>query len=169
MHARHRTTSLLFMFITLSVSLATAEEPLYYISPGLRIGWSRQQGMTVGFKVSLGLLLSHDHFGQYINMTFGARTKAAPKHRKDLDTINYLQLQTGFGTGSVPLCTGGGIGMAWTHTAQGIRRYTLLSIDAGFIGFLSWQMCHRPGEATIYDVGLLGVAPIPLNLDLNLQ
>ncbi|MCK5147648.1 hypothetical protein KAR48_12895 [bacterium] len=152
---------LFFMFITPKLH----SQSFPYLSPGIRIGWAGQEGITFTVKFSIGLNSDEDLRNlEYYNFTLGAKTTLSKNQNKHRTMpFPFFQLQYGRepfkGSG---VFAGGGMGFALINSEGNKIIRPFITIDAGLLLFPSVDILFKSLKDPFLDLGLLLVAPIPM-------
>jgi len=137
---------------------------LFYLTPGIRIGWDFEKKLTIGTKISVGYIFE----GGFVNITYGCKypfLQDARSWEPNFEKYNYLDIQAAgaikFDKKSVPLYTGGGAGLIFYKENEVNKTAPRLTIFSGFIAFTTFDIIFLLDHVR-YDTGFQLVFPIPL-------
>lgn len=155
---------ILFLIILISISQSNnlLSSPIFYISPGVRIGWSFGYGVTLAYKISLGVNLDTqlNQNGNYWNITFGYKKRIFKQGSKFLYNHHFFRLEGGFKPNNQnSLFAGAGIGICIFN--ENIKPMLMTTLDYGALVFASLDMYHSFDTIVQPDLGMLTVLPIP--------
>ncbi|KAA3617859.1 MAG: hypothetical protein D8M58_00065 [Calditrichaeota bacterium] len=158
--------AILFSFIPLEVISASKRE--YYISPGIRIGYSFGQDMTFNLKLSLGQYgrNTYDHL-EFYNVTYGYKFIFFDDKKKHNENFHYFEAQYGSfpedEDSVINLFNGGSIGILF-NKMNGVNNIGFRStIYSGMWLFPSLELNLYSLEKIHFDLGVKGVLPIPFD------
>ncbi len=147
--------------------MARAGNPLPYISPGVRLGYSFGQSVTLSLKLSLGQMReTHRHHLEFYNFTYGYKFVFFNTPENTKENFHYFDIQYGLfpQNGDVVLnfFNGGGLGVL-IYKDQGKKKLGFRSsLFTGFWVFPNLELNVYSPRKIHFDVGVKGVLPIPL-------
>ena len=150
-----------FIFLILSLKIGFAGDNLYYLSPGIRLGWVFGSGPTLGGKLSVGVNTDP----QYYNLTFGFRVALRKRSKHPPNNYSFVQVQTGYFKmveTEDPFLGGLGAGFKFFKDKNKMRMNPMVSLSYGFLFFGELDLAYSPEYKTTFDLGVLGILPIPL-------
>jgi hypothetical protein len=151
--------TIIFLLLFYHVCLSQDYSSTFYISPGIRISWDLKSNIFLDFKVSLGRMVSEEH---YYNITFGKKIILNKKASAIFNNHNYIDFQVGSFGNYYPISTGTGLGVA-IFTKSNVRKlYPRFTLFAGVGLFCTLDYVFK---RNLIDLGLQGVLPIPFNED----
>ena len=153
-----------FIIFIMSVQLASAGWTPY-VSPGLRMGYVFGHGLSFSTKISLGLAFGEkDDFNNYVNITFGVKEIRSGKQAITWPKLyKYTEVQFGTLQKELKGYVGGSLGYYNPTNDQPVAG-TRWSACYGVFGFGSLEVESFGKDVTLYDLGAVGVLPIPLIL-----
>ena len=156
---------LLFFIVFTPILCSAGENGLFYLTPGIRIGWDFEKKLTISTKISVGYIFH----GGFVNITYGYKypfLQDARPWEPNFEKYNYVDIQAAgaiqFEKKSTPLYTGVGAGLIFYKENEVNKTAPRLTIFSGFIAFPTLDVIFLPGHMR-YDIGLQIVAPLPLS------
>lgn len=154
----------IILFILMTVSIIFAR-PIYYISPGFRIGWDLRDHLVLSPKISFGMV---DEY--FKNITFGWKVPITFGKKKEYSS-NYIEFQFGgfkepLTINDFPIMLGGGMGLVFRRTPEKTYIGPKFSAFAGFLLFVIVDFDYTDKYEWNRDFGVQGVLPIINNFEL---
>lgn len=154
---------LFILFILFIPDIVPASGTIPYISPGIRLGWNRGDGLFWGFKISMGI----NRDGNIYNITCGSKLFFNHKKNQQHNPFGFIELQAGqisdnFGDRHVPLFSGGGIGTGFVRHDDSITFAPRVTAFTGFGLFMVVDVNFIKQYGIKTNIGSEMVLPIPL-------
>ncbi len=161
----HRTcifAAAVFVWMFAIATPLLADDAITYISPGVRFGYNFGEGPTIGVKISLGSFYADSFF----NITLGTNFPVGNRVKKPHEKYQFVELQAGTFKNPIPLCLGGGVGIAFSQIDEQPIIAPKISLFGGFLAFATMDMVFFKNNE-IRDFGLEFVLPLPVGLKDN--
>ena len=157
-------TVIVFVFLLCNTSNLIADV-FYYVSPGLRIGWSSSGNFTIDGKISIGIN-TDDSFSKitFYNITVGFNALAFAKaDGNQFNEYNYVQFQAGssFVEDNVFVS---GIGAGFIFNTKGKSDFSpVIRLFLGLLIFPELDIIMDRSKGNQYLLGIRGILPIPIS------
>ncbi|MGE5458412.1 MAG: hypothetical protein ACM3RX_08660 [Methanococcaceae archaeon] len=144
------------IFLLIGSKIYSEDHYTRYLSPGITFGWNFGNGFAITPKIGLGVF--NEDGGTYYNMTYGFNF-CPGKNYENSDFHSYHFVE--FEIGSIPKCSGGGLGIAFWTSNNKTQICPKLTAFIGLIFFVNMDVVITDNGINA-NLGLQPNIPFPI-------